>query len=352
MTHSVIATETRWTHQKSSRDGAKIDRFIVHHAANTSVEQTLRLFAGAREVSANYALGNGRVVAAVREEDRAWTSGSPVDDKRAVTVEVSNSRLGDPWPVADVEFDNLARLIADVANRYGFPINDNTILTHQELWTRFGRSYPTACPGDLQRRKGELINLARKYQGSAPTPNPVPDGGGSGASEDSYPALSRYGTDWVINTQKDLISLGHDLAPWGADGKDGAKTQAAVKKEQKAAGLTADGIAGTDTRRAMDRKMAKLGKIPAFPLPSGYWFGAESGPVQSVSGYHGNSYNVARYQQRLKDRGWHITVDGLWGSNSDFITREFQKEKGLRVDGQAGIATWNAAWTSPVTPAQ
>lgn len=167
MTHSSIAKETHWTHQKSSRDGAKIDRFIVHHAANTSVDQTLHLFDGARQVSANYALGNGRVVATVPEEERAWTSGSYEDDRRAVTVEVSNSKAADPWPVSDIEFDNLARLIADVATRYKFPIDDDHVLTHQELWTRFGRSYATACPGDLQRRKAELLELANRY--AAPT---------------------------------------------------------------------------------------------------------------------------------------------------------------------------------------
>lgn len=171
MAISFVATEgPQWSDQRSSRDGAKVDRFIVHHAANTSVDATLNLFAGARQVSAHYALGNGRVVPAVPESDRAWTSGSYEDDRRAITVEVSNSRAGDPWPVADIEFENLARLIADVATRYGFPIDDDHVLTHQELWTRFGRSYPTACPGDLQRRKGELLELARKFQAPAPTP--------------------------------------------------------------------------------------------------------------------------------------------------------------------------------------
>jgi len=71
--------------------------------------------------------------------------------------------------VSDVTFDKLAQLIADVAARHGFDINDDTVLTHQELWSRYRKSYPTACPGDLQRRKGELIRLARQYrQGAAP----------------------------------------------------------------------------------------------------------------------------------------------------------------------------------------
>ena len=37
MTHSALATGTQWTTECSSRDGHKIDRFIIHHAATTSL---------------------------------------------------------------------------------------------------------------------------------------------------------------------------------------------------------------------------------------------------------------------------------------------------------------------------
>lgn len=167
MTHSALADRTQWTSDRSSRDGARVDRFIVHHAATTSLAAILALFQpGGRQVSANYALGSdGTLVATVDEVYRAWTSASYIDDRRAVTIEVANSSAGGSWPVSDAAFDKLARLIADVAGRYGFPITDDTVLTHQELYTRFGRSYATACPGDLQRRKGELLRLANHYLG-------------------------------------------------------------------------------------------------------------------------------------------------------------------------------------------
>lgn len=168
MVHSALATRAVWTHQQSSRDGARIDRFIVHHAATTSLQVILNLFAGARQVSAQYALKDRDLVATVPEERRAWTSGSYQDDRRAVTIEVANSQAGGAWPVSDESFDTLARLIADVSARYDFPITDDTVLTHQELWTRFRRSYATACPGDLQRRKGELLDLARHYRSNTP----------------------------------------------------------------------------------------------------------------------------------------------------------------------------------------
>lgn len=194
MTHSKLASRTHWTHQKASRDGARVDRFIIHHAATTSLATILHLFDGAREVSANYALGDGVIVATVPEEERAWTSGSYVDDRRAITVEVANSVAGGSYPVSGKEFDNLARLIADWATRYKTPITDDTVLTHQELYTRFGRSYATACPGDLQRRKSELLKLARGYMtGGAPAGKP------SGGSAPVAPELEEDEEDMTQN---------------------------------------------------------------------------------------------------------------------------------------------------------
>ncbi len=58
---------------------------------------------------------------------------------------------------------------------------------------------------------------------------------------------------------------------------------------------------------------------------------------------------VRALQQRLKARGWKITVDGEFGPQTDRIVRAFQKEKGLLVDGEVGPLTWNALWTAPIT---
>lgn len=180
MTHSKLTNEIRLSNQRSSRNGAKIDRFIVHHVAGTNHDATVNMMVHAtRQVSANYVVGD-KITLVVDEDYRAWTSGTSHWDGRAITVEtVNNSTVN--WTVSDKTFDNLARLMADCAFRYGFPLNDNTVLTHQELYTRYGASYPTACPGDLQRRKAELITLANKYLnqlkggGSAPSTAPSPE---------------------------------------------------------------------------------------------------------------------------------------------------------------------------------
>lgn len=256
MTHSKLTTRIDLTSDSSSRNGRKIDRFIVHHAATTSLAAILSLFKpGGRTVSANYALKDDTLVCTVDEDRRAWTSSSAEWDGRAVTIEVANSAARDPWPVSDKSFDKLARLIADVATRYRFPIDDTHVITHQELYTRYGDSYATACPGDLQRRKAELLALARKHATGKPVPAPKP-------APKPAPRKSWEATAFGIGTtatkgqwrtiQDWLKRLGRYDGP--VDGVPGQNTwkgiQATVKKYGYYAGPV-DGIPGRNTARGM-----------------------------------------------------------------------------------------------------
>lgn len=54
--------------------------------------------------------------------------------------------------------------------------------------------------------------------------------------------------------------------------------------------------------------------------------------------------DVRLWQQRMRDRGWPITVDGAYGPKSAAICRAFQQEKHLGVDGVVGPATWSASF--------
>lgn len=201
----------------------------------------------------------------------------------------------------------------------------------------------TECPGD---------QIRGWVHGGGLAGGNVPSTGGTPATPvGAFPARERYGSEWVRLLQLDLIAIGHDLGPDGADGFDGDRTQAVVEFEQKMGGITVDRIGGPELRRYIDRYMARIGKVPAFPLPAGWYFGPEDGPQESVSGYHGNGEHLERFQQRLKDRGWDILVDGRWGDDSTENTKAFQAEKGLTADGLAGIDTWTQAWLAPVTPA-
>lgn len=69
----------------------------------------------------------------------------------------------------------------------------------------------------------------------------------------SKPTLRRGSTGpYVVECQEDLIMLGYDVGPSGADGKYGARTAAAVAAFQKDNGLKADGICGPLTWAALD----------------------------------------------------------------------------------------------------
>ena len=62
------------------------------------------------------------------------------------------------------------------------------------------------------------------------------------------PTIRRGSTgEYVKKAQELLMEKGYDLAPYGADGQFGKKTEAAVKQFQQDWGLKQDGIIGPDT---------------------------------------------------------------------------------------------------------
>ncbi|TMR94995.1 peptidoglycan-binding domain-containing protein [Nonomuraea basaltis] len=59
--------------------------------------------------------------------------------------------------------------------------------------------------------------------------------------------------------------------------------------------------------------------------------------------------SVRRWQQQLRDRGWHITVDGDYREESKRLCANFQMEHGLDQDGVVGPKTWKATWEAAST---
>lgn len=106
-------------------------------------------------------------------------------------------------------------------------------------------------------------------------------------------------------------------------------------------------------------KPTPAGEAPPWPFAPHEYIGPEGLGNNSISGYHRGRAEVRRYQQRMKDRGWsRMLVDGLYGQRGQTrpadsitgdLTIQFQREKGLAVDGLPGPATWAAAWEAPVT---
>ena len=49
--------------------------------------------------------------------------------------------------------------------------------------------------------------------------------------------------------------------------------------------------------------------------------------------------DVSKLQQALKDRGYQVTVDGIYGTQTKEAVKQFQRDNGLVVDGIAGAKT-------------
>lgn len=82
------------------------------------------------------------------------------------------------------------------------------------------------------------------------------------------------------------------------------------------------------------------GAAPAMPSACQPYFGRSA-----RSGCPG----VRTWQQKMKDRGWKIGVDGQFGPESEKVCKQFQSEKRLTADGLVGQQTWNATWNAPVS---
>ena len=90
---------------------------------------------------------------------------------------------------------------------------------------------------------------------------------------------------------------------------------------------------------------------PPFPYPATDYLGPVSSDPHCHSGQAGppDSTHVKTWQRQMARRGWAIGVDGVYGSKSQAVCRQFQREKGLPADGLVGQKTWQASWSEPVT---
>lgn len=220
----------------------------------------------------------------------------------------------------------------------------------------------TSCPGrHVYAQLGAMnARAAALLGGAVPVDNPVPPPAGPPAVKD-YVQNGDRGV-LVAELQRLLVAAGFSVGRYGVDGMFGDATEAAVRAYQRSRGLTDDGVAGAVTIGALRSGKPPIAAPPAgpvviapgvpappFPLPLGWYFGPKSGPKESVSGYYSYRGHLMQWQQRMADRGWAIAADGLYGDQTERVTRAFQAEKKLAVDGRIGPVTWAAAWTYPVT---
>ena len=153
------------------------------------------------------------------------------------------------------------------------------------------------------------------------------------AEEEKTLRLNDRGSE-VKAMQKRLKELGYLTG--SADGVFGEKTEEAVKAFQKRNGLTADGVAGPATLKALESSSAKAAESSST---------SASDDTTLREGSKGTE--VKKLQTRLKELGYYTgSIDGVYGSGTIKAIRAFQERNKLTVDGVAGPSTQKVLYSS------
>ncbi|HEY0641504.1 MAG TPA: peptidoglycan-binding protein, partial [Pseudonocardiaceae bacterium] len=136
----------------------------------------------------------------------------------------------------------------------------------------------------------------------------------------SWPTVRRGATGSDVYAVQHLLT--HHGFATTPDGIFGPNTEAKVIEFQTGVGLTGSGIVGSST-----------------------W---ERLIVPVASGARGQAVTAA--QRLLNATGYKLTLDGIFGANTDAATRDFQRQNGITVTGTIAVVTWRTLTGGPGIP--
>ena len=145
------------------------------------------------------------------------------------------------------EFDALVSFAYNLGHIDGLTQNgQRTRKEIQAAWTLYDKAGGKHVKGLLERRQRELKLFLEPV-----TPLPEPSVCSNAVAEQYKLQRWMPRGDRVVQVQRELLRLGYDLGPTGADGVCGALTTTALLSFQCSSGLTADGICGPKTWAAL-----------------------------------------------------------------------------------------------------
>lgn len=148
MSDSSLVEYRRLT-KKYTRRLYPISKITIHHSVSVqSGKQIADFFAeSTKAASANYCIGvRGDIALSVPEKYRAWTSSNKENDHSAITIEVSNCKINDEYPISDDSYESLINLCVDICQRnnirsVNYDGTPNGVLTEHRMFAA------TICPG-------------------------------------------------------------------------------------------------------------------------------------------------------------------------------------------------------------
>ena len=148
----------------------KIDTIVIHHNAslNDAVARSTWYVSTGHGTSAHYQVTPDKIWGCVGENYVAYHAGNYPMNQRSIGIEHLNNTGAPTWTIAEETYRNSAKLIRDICERYGIPMDRQHILKHSEV-SLLG----TACPGGIDIDK--LIAMARGAEYVTPakaTPKP------------------------------------------------------------------------------------------------------------------------------------------------------------------------------------
>ena len=270
MSNSSLATYKRLTGNYDPRNH-KIDTITIHcYVGQVTAKQGCDYFYNTdREVSSNYVVGrDGSIGLSVEEKNRAWTSSSPSNDHRAITIETACDTKA-PYKVNNAAYNALINLCVDICKRNGikklvWSNNENDRINHRNgcNMTVHRDFESTDCPGKyLMERMADIANQVNKKLGAAATTTTKPtttikiDAPSEIGGNDMTRGYFRVGDrNEGVYTYKQMLMLlkKKGIIAQSVDNNEifGAGTKTATKQVQLAAGITVDGLAGPQTIRA------------------------------------------------------------------------------------------------------
>lgn len=231
MTLTDPTTEWHSTSQQSPPTAFPRRGVVLHHGATTSADLIIQMeTSGSRQVSSDRVIKDNRNAKIVDPWMRAWSLSSAHWDSVLRSIECANESLAG-YTISNESAVMCARQTAFWAQEEKWwPHRDGdprtwTVYGHREIYTIFGDSYPTACPGGMPI--DDIVKLAQKLlKGTEPVENPIYEEEEMAIQDGGY--IAEMSPDGKTFIRGALFGPGVEGGVMIAEAKDGIETLQAM----------------------------------------------------------------------------------------------------------------------------